>query len=362
MLAARDLLLWALSVLTAAHALLAWQAAPAAAVGGLALLQGLALSVAPLVGSRVFSGLDAVGRGRVRVLLGLLHAGLVLVTPLVVGAAPALLPRAALLLAWLQVPTLLLAASEAGALAALMNAGALVALTALHGGLAAASVVTGFLPLLSGFLVFDHWARTLAAHPRARVPALRFVGARALSLAWPVAAGTVAFFLLVPPRPAESVLVAASRGVRAEPMGVAHRFLILSLLLGGGGILTAVRLFRRSPRGAAPSLEALEALPLEDEALPPEPAPPLVPHAGARGRILRAYLRFLSDAARRVPRRHPFETAREFARRVGEPVRPLRTLTELFMGARYGADEPTERDAVAAEGAASEIRGAWRRR
>jgi hypothetical protein len=51
----------------------------------------------------------------------------------------------------------------------------------------------------------------------------------------------------------------------------------------------------------------------------------------------------------------------EFARRVGEPRRPLRSLTELFMAARYGAAEPTELEAAAAERAAGEIRAAWHR-
>lgn len=361
-LAARDLLLWALAVLTAAHTLLAWQAMSPAGVGGLALLLALALSAAAPVGSRVLASLDAVGRGRARILLGLAHAALVLVAPLAVGAAPALLPRAALLFAWLQGPTLLLAASDSVVLASLMNAAVLVVLAALHGGFPAASAATCFLSLLAAFLVFDHWARTLSVHPRVRVPAFRFVARQALGLMIPVALGSATLFLVFPPRPAEAVLVGASRSVRAEPLGAAHRFLIFSLLLGGGGIVTAIRLFRRDPKGAAPLVEALEVLSLEDELLPPEPTAPIVPHAGPRGRILRAYLRFLADAERSVVRRHPPETPREFARRLGEPARPLRSLSELFMGARYGEDEPSETEALVAERAADEIRAAWRGR
>ncbi|HJS58088.1 MAG TPA: DUF4129 domain-containing protein [Vicinamibacteria bacterium] len=361
-LAGRDLALWSLAVLMAAHALLAWQAAAPPVVGLLGLLFALALSAATWLGSWAYVGLDAVGRGRARILLKLVHGALVVTTPLAVGAAPALVPRAALLFAWLQVPTLMLAASETGVLAALMNAALLATLTALHGGLPAASAVTCFLFVLPLFLAFDHWARTLAAHPRVRVPAFGVVLRQALGLALPVAFGTAAFFLVLPPRPAESLLVAATRGVRPEPIGAAHRFLILSLLLGGIGILAAVRILRREGKAEAPSVEMLELLPLGDEPLPPEPERPLVPHAGSRGRILRAYLRFLADAARTVARRHPPETPREFAQRLREPGRPIRSVTELFMAARYGPAEPSEADARAAEDAGDEIRAAWRRR
>lgn len=361
-LAARDIALWALAVLPPAHALLAWRAASPAVVGLLGVLCALGQGAALPVGSRVFAGLDAVGGGRARILLGFAHAGLVLMAPLAAAAAPALLPRVALLIAALQPLALLLAASESGVLAALMNAGGLVALAALHGGLPAASAATCFLLVLPLFLTLDHWARSLAAHPRVRVPPFRVVLREALGLALPAALAIAVFFLLVPPRPAESVLVAVAHGVRAEPIGAVHRFLIFALLLGGMGILTVVRIFRRSPKGAAPTVEPLEAIPLEDEALPVEATPPAVPHTGARGRILRAYLRFLADAARGVARRHPPETPREFARRVREPSRPIGSLTELFMDARYGAEEPDEHDAFDAERAAEEIRATWRRR
>lgn len=361
-LAARDLTLWSLAVLAAAHALLVWDATAPAAVGVLGLLFALALGAGSPLGTRAYSVLDAVGRGRARILLALAHATLVLITPLAVGTAPALLPRAALLFAWLQVPTLLLAGSEAGVRAALMNAAVLAVLAALAGGLPAASAVTWFLFVLPLFLAFDHWARTLAAHPRVRAPAFRVVLRQALGLALPVAFGTATFFLVLPPRPAESLLMAATRGVRPEPIGAAHRFLILSLLLGGIGILAVVRILRREGKGVAPSVEMLELVPLDDEPLPPEPERPVVPHAGARGRILRAYLRFLADAARSVARRHPPETPREFAQRLREPGRPIRSVTELFMAARYGPAEPSEADARAAEDAGDEIRAAWRRR
>jgi hypothetical protein len=361
-LAARDLTLWSLAVLAAAHALLVWDATAPAAVGVLGLLFALALGAGSPLGTRAYSFFDAVGRGRARILLALAHATLVLITPLAVGAAPALLPRAALLFAWLQVPTLLLAGSEAGVRAALMNAAVLAVLAALAGGLPAASAVTCFLSLLSLFLVLDHWARTLATHPRARVPALRVVLGQALGLALPVAIGTTAFFLLLPPRPADSLLLAATRSLRTEPIGAAHRILILSLLLGGIGTLAVVRIFRREPKGAAAETESLELLLLDDEPLPPEPAQAAIPYSGARGRILRVYLQFLAGAARSVARRHPPETPREFARRLRDPSHPLRLVTELFMAARYGHAEPSDADGLAAERAWEEIRTAWRRR
>jgi hypothetical protein len=360
-LGARDLALWSLAVLSASHALLAWRATEPAAIGVLGLLFALALGAAVPLGSRAYAGLDAVGRGRARILLGLAHGALVAATPIAVGAAPALLPRAALLFTLLQVAALMLAASEPGVLAVLMNAAVLTALAALHGGLSAASAVTCFLSVLPLFLAFDNWARTLAAHPRARAPAFRIVLRQALGLALPASLGAAVFFMLLPPRPAESLLLAATRTVRAEPIAAAHRFLILSLLLGGIGILAAVRILRRVPKGAARTVEALEMLPLDDEPLPQEPAQPAVPHTGPRGRILRAYLGFLAAAARSVARRQPSETPRELARRARAPSRPIGTLTELFMSARYGGAQPSEADALAAENAALEIRAAWRR-
>src|SRR5262245_11537734 len=361
-LAARDLTLWAIAALATAHALLAWPALPVPAVGGLCLLEALAVAAAAPMGTRLLAGLDAFGRGRVRVLLGVAHAAVVMLLPVAAGAAPPLLPRAALLLAWLQVPTLLLSTSESGLVASLMNATALVALTALHGGLPAASAVMCFVGSLAGLLVVDHWARMLAAYPHTRAPGSGVVVRNAFKLVLPVAMGTSLVFLVHPPRPAESVLVAVRQGIRAEPLGAAHRFLLLALLLGGGGILAVVRIFRHKSASAAPTTEALEVLTLSDETLPIAPPEAAVPYTGARGRVLRAYLRFLAEAARRVVRRHPHETPREFARRVGEPARAVGTLSELFMVARYGAGEPSDTEAAAAEQAESEIRAAFRGR
>jgi hypothetical protein len=68
-------------------------------------------------------------------------------------------------------------------------------------------------------------------------------------------------------------------------------------------------------------------------------------YAPARGRVVRAYLRFLARAREAGFRLERHLTPGEIQDRVRRPADPLAILTALFLDARYGPDEPST-DAV----------------
>ena len=110
-----------------------------------------------------------------------------------------------------------------------------------------------------------------------------------------------------------------------------------------------------------PPSEAVEAE-REDEAALPEPHAASRPlPTGARGRVIRAYLRFLGGVAGRRLRRRADQTPLEIAAELREPQTPLGTLTSLFMSARWGPREPSDADARAAEAACASVLAASRR-
>jgi hypothetical protein len=75
----------------------------------------------------------------------------------------------------------------------------------------------------------------------------------------------------------------------------------------------------------------------------------------ARGRIIRAYLRFLSRARETGFRLGRHLTPREIQDRVGGPEEGLDTLTRLFMDARYGPHEPGSEAVRSAEAASRTV-------
>jgi hypothetical protein len=85
-------------------------------------------------------------------------------------------------------------------------------------------------------------------------------------------------------------------------------------------------------------------------------------YAAARGRVIRAYVRFLTRARRRGLRLEPFLTPKEIERRVRRPEGPLEVLTGLFMDARYGPDEPGEETVRRAGEASRAVIDSLRRR
>jgi hypothetical protein len=78
-------------------------------------------------------------------------------------------------------------------------------------------------------------------------------------------------------------------------------------------------------------------------------------YAPARGRVIRAYLRFLSRAREAGFRLEPHLTPREIQDRVRRPEDPIERLTGLFMDARYGPDEPGAETVRSAEAASRTV-------
>jgi hypothetical protein len=109
--------------------------------------------------------------------------------------------------------------------------------------------------------------------------------------------------------------------------------------------------------------EAIETITLADEPIADPPRPERRLRPGVRGRIVGIYVAFLRQAARLGWLRPSHLTAPEFASLVvREPRGAVGRLTEIFVRARYGPDEPTEEDARAAETAAREALGRLRER
>jgi hypothetical protein len=93
---------------------------------------------------------------------------------------------------------------------------------------------------------------------------------------------------------------------------------------------------------------------LAEEVLEPT-APDDPRYAPARGRVIRAYLRFLAGAGQAGLRLERTLTPREIQDRVRQPEDPLRALTGLFMDARYGPDEPAPQAVLRAEAASRDV-------
>jgi len=362
--AARGLALGLLSFHAAAHALFAWDA-KAAERPWLVAGWGLALAAALLLAERFESRFASMGewleRFRAAAVVG--FAALTVLAPAAVLAAPPLVASVVRFLVGLQAVLLLLAAFETFVAAALVNAATLVVFAALGGGIVGAAAVAGWLLWLAPFLVFDRFARTLLAYSRARIPSLALPLRLALVRGGGAALLVLAVFAAFPARPVERDAEAASSvesvGHRAA---IVYNLLTLVAMACTAGVLSLLRLLGRRRR-APPVIDAPET-----EEMAEEPAPAAerlhqaIPPGEERGRIVRAYLRFLDAAERRVLRRRPSHTPREIARIVAEPAGPIGELTALFTSARWGPDEPGEAEARSAERAAAAIVGALRQR
>lgn len=351
-LAARSVALYALSLHAAASALLAWTPGDARMLALAAVGLALALILGESFGGIVDAGLEKTSRLRLRVTAAAAYGGLVVIalTAAVGTGEAALLGQEALIFTVLQAAFLLLADLGRTHLGPVANALVLVMLAALRGGIVASAAVVGGLALLGFFLALDHAARVLQAYPAGRADLLGATLRRATASLAPIVVGLTVLFVLVPPAPLERVrFAAAAPGARDEEVAEAYRRLIVFALAGSALVFGIVRLVRRD-RSAGSPLE--EALPLERRAeeVLPEP-PPLGRRAyrGRRGRIVRAYMDVLARASEAGFRSRPSETPRDIAARLPAPSGPLGALTELFVGARYGPDEPSEEQAVAAE-------------
>ncbi|PYQ02142.1 MAG: hypothetical protein DMF82_17000 [Acidobacteria bacterium] len=351
LLAARSVAVYALSLHAAASALLAWSRADA----GMLALAAAGLAIAQVAGESfggaVDSGLEGTSRLRLRITFATAYGGLVVLalTAAVGSGEPRLIGQETMVFTVLQAAFLLLADLGRSQLGPVANALVLVVLASLGGGVVAAAAVVGGLALLGFFLALDHAARVLQAYPAGPAALLAATLRRAATSLAPIVIGLTVLFFVSPPAPLAQVRLPASSGPRDEDVSAAYRRLVVFGLAGSGLIFAAVRLLRRD-RGARSTLE--EALPLErgtEEALP-EPPPLVRPdYQGRRGRIVRAYVSVLARARETGFRSRPSQTPRDIAMQLPAPPGPLGTLTELFVGARYGPDEPSEEQVVAAE-------------
>lgn len=352
--AARLLALYLLSLVAMAGADLAWRPPSLGRLTGHALALGLAVLLGGFV-SDASSAFGAAGprrRARLIAILCLPLPGLFgLVTAL---AAPVLAAKAVASLALLQVAVLLVAEALSLELVALWGALVLTILAAAGGGLPAVVSLPGFLLLASIFFSLDHVTSRLHAWPNVPAPAPGRVLKGALrAVAVPVFLLGTALVLL--PSPSLEVLAGGRGPAFAGEVQRAYRWLVLLAVLGGGATLVVMRWLRGG--GGDESL-ALVELPeshvLAEEILDP-PTPDDPRYAPARGRVIRAYLRFLARAGQAGLRLERTLTPREIQDRVRQPEEPLRALTGLFMDARYGPDEPSPHAVLRAEAASRDV-------
>lgn len=350
--AARTVALYLLSLLAAAGADLAWRAPDLLRLAAHAAALGLAVGL----GTLLPDALSAVGaaslRARARFLAFLFLPLPTLLALAVAVAVPQRTAEAASALALLQVAVLLVAEALALEVLALWGAFGLTLLAALAGGLPALVGLTGFLALAGFFLGLDHVPRRLAAWPGAPAPApslvLRDAG-RAVAI--PVVLLVLA--LLVLPASPRAALGDASSAPLAPEVRRAYEWLAL-VALAGGGTVTLLMRWLRGGGSEAPTLgEPMESRVEAEELLEPAPFDE-ARYEPARGRVVRAYLRFLSRAREAGFRLGRHLTPREIQDAVGRPEDALSVLTGLFMDARYGPEEPLPeavRSAEAASGA-----------
>jgi hypothetical protein len=361
-LRARLLALYLLSVAAVLGAAAAWTpesfATPLPALGWTAALAAAALAGAAFQ-ERFAWIAERAGRGRLRAVGGTFHAGVLCFA--LVGLLVRQRDAVETALRWLsalQPLLLLLAGFGRSHFGAVLNAGALTLLAGFAGGPAAAAAVAAHVAFLVVFLAADHVARKLAEYPVDEAPDARLLFREAVLPAALAAVALAAFFALVPPRPYEALVVRPPGSAQVGPellsrialqalgiamMGAVAFYLVLrwgggGSLAGGGEDIDRVRARRRSDAPAEPA------------ALPPE-----LPAAGARGRIVRAYLQLLALLARRGRRRRRGQTPSEFAPRLGSSAEAAE-LTALFQQARYGDREPGEGEAERAERAAQALR------
>jgi len=269
-------------------------------------------------------------------------------------AAPLLAAKAVAGLALLQVAVLLVAEALSLELVALWGALVLTILAAAGGGLPALVSLPGFVLLASIFFSLDHVTRRLLAWPSVPAPALGRVLKGALrAVAVPVLLlGTALVFL---PSPSLEGLAGGRGPAFAGEVQRAYRWLALLAVLGGGATLVVMRWLRGGGGDESPALVELpESHVIAEEILEP-PAPDDPRYAPARGRVIRAYLRFLARAGQAGLRIERNLTPREIQDRVRQPEDPLRALTGLFMDARYGPDEPTPQAVLRAEAASRDV-------
>ena len=350
----RALALYLLTVVTAMAALLAW---PWAA----SLLT--ALAVAPAAAGALVAGEMAAPsvadaqrtwRARGRLLFAIAYAAMIAIAVFVASAVPepAVFGRQAVVFAALQPAFLLIAGAMADVRLALVNSLTLVVLSCLRGGGVAAVAAIAAFVLIALFLLADNAARILGAYAARRGPSPALVWRQGLSLIAPITTAFVLMLAIAPPRPWAGVRWRS--GPETDVPARVYALVFFASLIGAGAVGLAVQfLRRRRQRLAPPAEDVVDVVAVEDEVLP-EAGPVrrgIIP--GARGAIVRAYVAFLTAAARLGRPRSLDATPAEYAAALG-PLGGLAHLTDLFMDARYGPDDPGPESVAAAQGAADE--------
>jgi hypothetical protein len=363
LLAARSVALYAFSLLAVAGALLAWAPGEAGLLAFAAAGLAAALVIGEAAGGIFDAGVERTGRLRLRVTTGAAYGGLVVLalTAAVGSGDPRVLRNVAVLFTLLQAALLLLVDLGRTHVAPVANALLLVVVAALHGGTIAAVSVTGALALLGAFLALDHAARVLQAYPRSRGALLGPTLGRAAATLAPVVLGLSLVFVLFPAPPYSRVRFTIANRAQDEEVAAAYRRLVALALVGSALVFGVVRLLRRDRGKAAPLEETLAVERGVEEPLPETTPSVRREYRGRRGRIVRAYVDVLGRARSSGFRARPSQTPLDLAALLPVPAGPLATLTGLFVGARYGPDEPSEEQAVAAEHAAREVAAALRR-
>jgi hypothetical protein len=355
---ARQVSLYLVSLLAVATAEIAWQNVGPAALGAYAVGLAVAVVLGDLLEEALSGVANSVWRWRARLVgLGASLLGSFFVVLVAVSNAR-LAASAAHACALLQ-PALLVVAGLLGLhLAALGNALVLVILAALPGGPPAVLAVVAFLPAVGFFFAYDHTARRLQgrAVPSALVWMITVDAAR---LVLPGALAVLCVFTAFPPGRPAFLPDLDTLDRTAKPH--VYEWLVLILCVTSGAMVAVSRLFRSD----APADKLLEdVLPrVEAEELIDPPAREATAYRGARERVIRAYVSVLARARQVGCELPPQLTAGEIEARLREGA-PMRELTEAFADARYGPDEPSGANAVAAErlAAATAARLSERRR
>jgi hypothetical protein len=337
---ARQATLYLLSLASIAGAEIAWRQAGPLRVAALAGLVAGAMLLGAVLADALSGTIAAGVRRQARlVLYGLVPiVGLLSLATGLAGAT--LAARGAEVLGLLLLATLLLGEPLRLELLAVWGTLLLTLLAALGGGPPALIGLPAWLALAGLFFAFDHAARTLAAWPAARPPRtsrLALDAARVLAL--PLLLLSAGLIALPGARRAAPSLERESAAVLPE-IRRSYEWLLIVALAGGGGVAFVFRWLRGDEKEGAPLVEMAESRVEAEEALEPlvfEDAR----YAAGRGRIIKAYVRFLEKARAAGLRLEPSLTAREIEGRVRRPEAPLGALTDIFTAARYGPDEPS---------------------
>lgn len=354
LLAARQGALYLLSLVAVASADLAWQEPSVFRLAAQAAALGLTQALGALLGEALSAVGAAAMRRRARLLAFLFVPPPGLFALAAALAAPDLAGQAASALTFLQAAILLLAEGLGLELLVLWGALLLSIVAGLAGGLPAAVGLAGFLALSGAFFSLDGATRRLAGWPRAHAlaPGLLLKDAlRVLAVPVVLLAATLA---VLPPAPADARSQLRRPALTAPEVRRAYAWLALLALAGTGGMALVFRWMRGRGDETTPLVETLESQVEAEEVLEPE-ALEDARYAPARGRVIRAYLRFLARAREAGFRLERHLTPGEIQGLVRRPEEPLAVLTASFMDARYGPDDPSAEVVHQAEAAARAV-------